>query len=43
MYNPYQHAYELGIKVAWGRLDPTLRGYYDHDTKTIWLSETLTI
>lgn len=41
MYNPYQHAYELGINVAWGKLSPGLRGYYDHITKTIWLSESL--
>lgn len=42
MYNPYQHAYELGINVAWAKLSPGLRGYYDHPTKTIWLDETLT-
>ncbi len=41
MYNPYQHAYELGITVAWGELRPGIRGYYDHATKTIWLSKYL--
>lgn len=42
MYNPYQHAYDLKLNVAWGLLDPGLRGYYDHTTKTIWLSKYLT-
>lgn len=43
VYNPYQHAYDLGVKVAWGKLPAGLRGYYDHPTRTIWLREDLTV
>lgn len=41
MYNPYQHASELGVAVKWGNLGETVQGFYDHQQNTIWLSEAL--
>lgn len=42
MYNPYQHAAELGVQVRWAVLDKRVQGFYEHDEQTIWLSESLT-
>lgn len=42
MYNPYQHASELGITVKWAKLDKGVQGFYEHAKNTIWLSVALT-
>lgn len=41
MYNPYQHAAELGVTVRWGSLGANVQGFYDHAANTIWLNEAL--
>lgn len=41
MYNPYQHAAQLGLTVLWKKLSGTLMGYYDHSERTIWVDEDL--
>lgn len=41
MYNPYQHAAQLGVTIRWKKLSGTLMGYYDHETLTIWVDEAL--